>query len=193
MTEKIKNPENTTHELSNVLTLKKLVRSYPLHDLLFYFLIYSVLGWAVETLYTFLNYGVLVHRGFLYSPLCPIYGFGVVFAVLLFEPIKKNKIVLYFGSVILATAIEYLTGALLLAIFNERWWDYSQKFLNLNGHITLLFSLRWGFALMIVILFLHPKIVSLVDKITISKKHKFLMFVYSILLFDIIISIKNHH
>lgn len=191
MTDKVKNPENNTTKFSKSLIFKKLVRSYRLYDLFFYFLLYSVLGWAVESLSSFLYHGVLSYRGFFYSPLCPIYGFVVVIVILLFEPIKKNKIALYFGSVILATTVEYLTGVFLLAIFNQRWWDYSQEFLNLKGHITLFFSLWWGFALMIVLLFLHPKIVALVDKIPVAKGYKFLMLAYSIFLFDIIISIKN--
>ena len=40
-----------------------------------YFIIYSFLGFIIETLFALINYGVLESRqGFLYGPFCCIYG-----------------------------------------------------------------------------------------------------------------------
>ena len=45
---------------------------------LFYFLIYSFLGWCVEVCYATLNTKKFINRGFLNGPYCPIYGVGVM-------------------------------------------------------------------------------------------------------------------
>lgn len=171
--------------------LERKIKIYTLYELLFYFLMYSVLGWAFETIYTFLYYGVWVYRGFLYSPLCPVYGIVMISAIFLLEPIRKKIVTLYIGSVILITIIEYLTGALLLAVFNRRWWNYSDELFHLNGHVTLFISLWWGLGLMIIILFAHPMIVSLVKKIPVSKGRLILIFSYLILFIDTVFSIVN--
>jgi hypothetical protein len=40
-----------------------------------YFIIYSIFGFLIETIFAFVNYGVLESRqGFLYGPFCCIYG-----------------------------------------------------------------------------------------------------------------------
>ena len=44
-----------------------------------YFIIYSFLGFVIETLFALINFGVLESRkGFLYGPFSPIYGVGAV-------------------------------------------------------------------------------------------------------------------
>ena len=41
-------------------------------------------------------------------------------------------------------SLEYCTGAAMEALFKVRYWDYSDKPFNLNGHICLFCSLGWG-------------------------------------------------
>ena len=48
----------------------------------FNFVIFSILGWALETFYCYLILGEFIERGFLYSPLCPIYGSGALILML---------------------------------------------------------------------------------------------------------------
>lgn len=40
-----------------------------------YFLIYSFMGWLLETIYAFYIFRTFVKRGFLLGPICPMYGF----------------------------------------------------------------------------------------------------------------------
>ena len=56
--------------------------------LLSYFFTYSFLGWILETVFCVLTLGVFNKRGFLYGPVCPIYGFG---AIILIESLKKQN------------------------------------------------------------------------------------------------------
>lgn len=57
-----------------------------------------------------------------------------------------------------ATIIEYITGLILIKIFNKRYWDYSEQKLNLNGHICLYTSLAWGFFSILLVKVIHPNI-----------------------------------
>ena len=52
-----------------------------MEKLVTYFLllmIYSFLGWVMETIYVFILTKKFVNRGFLIGPICPIYGYGVL-------------------------------------------------------------------------------------------------------------------
>ena len=116
---------------------------FSAYQLVFFFFIYAFLGWCTEVIYACVNSGKFVNRGFLNGPYCPIYGFGVVAVVMCIYPAKDNLHVLFFGSVILTTALEFITGFILEKIFNEKWWDYSDEHFNIKGYICLKFSLMW--------------------------------------------------
>ena len=113
---------------------------------LWIFFIYSFLGWCTEVSYAALVTGKFVNRGFLNGPVCPVYGFGVVIVLSILVPLKGNLLVLFIGSVVLTSLLEWLTGFLLEKIFHQRWWDYSDQPFNIGGYICLRFSIAWGFA-----------------------------------------------
>ena len=60
---------------------------YNVYQLLMLFLIYSFLGWCVEVSFVAVTTGRVVNRGFLNGPVCPIYGVGMLGALLLLEPV----------------------------------------------------------------------------------------------------------
>ena len=129
-----------------------------LYHILWIFFIYAFLGWCTEVSYAATKTGRFVNRGFLNGPWCPIYGFGVVIVLSLLEPLKNNLPLLFLGSVVLTSALEWLTGFLLEKLFAQRWWDYSDEPFNLGGYICLRFSLAWGFACVFVVKLLHPTV-----------------------------------
>lgn len=129
-----------------------------LYHALWVFFIYAFLGWCTEVSYAATKTGKFVNRGFLNGPWCPIYGFGVVIVLAFLEPLKDNLLLLFLGSVVLTSALEWLTGFLLEKLFAQRWWDYSDEPFNLSGYICLRFSLAWGFACLFVVKLLHPTV-----------------------------------
>lgn len=129
-----------------------------LYHILWIFFIYAFLGWCTEVSYAATKTGRFVNRGFLNGPWCPIYGLGVVIVLSLLEPLKNNLPLLFLGSVVLTSALEWLTGFLLEKLFAQRWWDYSDEPFNLGGYICLRFSLAWGFACVFVVKLLHPTV-----------------------------------
>ena len=121
-----------------------------------FFFIYGFLGWCTEVAFAAWKERTFVNRGFLNGPICPIYGFGVCSVVYLLKPFESNFILLYISSVILVSALEWLTGFLLEKLFHHKWWDYSNMPLNLNGYICLLFSLIWGVFCVAIVSVIHP-------------------------------------
>lgn len=126
------------------------------------FFIYAILGWGVEVVYATVNSGKFVNRGFLNGPYCPIYGFGVLIVALCLMPLQKNLAALFFGSVLLTTLLELVTGFLLERIFNEKWWDYTDEHFNFRGYICVKFSILWGMACVMVIRVIHPMVLRFV-------------------------------
>lgn len=129
-----------------------------MYQLLWIFFLYAFLGWCTEVGYAALRTGRFVNRGFLNGPVCPIYGCGVVVVLAGLEPLKGNFVLLFLGSVVLTSALEWATGFVLEKLFRQRWWDYSDKPFNLGGYICLEFSVMWGFACLFVVDILHPSI-----------------------------------
>lgn len=133
-----------------------------LYRFLWIFFIYAFLGWCTEVSYAALVTGKFVNRGFLNGPWCPVYGFGVVIVLACLTPLSGNLPVLFAGSVLLTSALEWLTGYALEKLFHQRWWDYSDQPFNLSGYICLRFSIAWGLACVFVVKLLHPTVLGLI-------------------------------
>ena len=133
--------------------------------LFYYFIIYSFLGWCIETIYATINKKEFVNRGFLHGPFCPIYGFGTLSIIVLLKPIESNYIFLFLGSVFLTSTIEYITGYILENSFNSTWWDYSDRPYNLHGRVCLSFSIIWGFISIFILKVIHPYTIYIVNSI----------------------------
>ena len=64
-----------------------------------YFIIYSFIGFLIETMYALVLYGVLESRqSFLYGPFCSIYGVGAVLMICSLQKVKKNPHTLFLGG-----------------------------------------------------------------------------------------------
>lgn len=136
-----------------------------------FFMVYSFLGWCVEVIYATIKSGEFLNRGFLNGPLCPIYGFGVVMIVAFLGDYKDNVFQLFLYSTVLVSALEYVVGFLLEKLFHHKWWDYSGMKFNISGYISLVFSLLWGVACVLIIKYIHPIIETLVLKVPLTIGH----------------------
>ena len=134
--------------------------------ILAYFIIYCVVGFILETTYGFLTKGILESRkGFLYGPVCPIYGLGAVIMILILQKFKKNNYTLFLGGFIVGSVLEYLVSFFGEILLNVNWWDYSDRFLNINGRICLTFSLFWGLLAIYLLRHFNVLVDKLIDKI----------------------------
>ena len=130
------------------------------------FILFSFIGWISEVIYVGVTSAhKFVNRGFLYGPLCPVYGFGGVMILMLPPSLYKTWIPLFFASMILCTIVEYFVSWLMEKLFHTRWWDYSHYKIQLNGRICLLNSILFGFLGVAVIHFVYPLMIDLLNSL----------------------------
>ncbi len=130
--------------------------SLSFYDICCFFVIYSFLGWVVEVVFHVVVAGKIINRGFLNGPVCPVYGFGMISVLLMYNIIGiDNAFVIFLEGVVFTTLIELIAGFILDKCFHARWWDYSKMPLNLNGYICAGFSLIWGLAVVFVVKLVH--------------------------------------
>lgn len=117
---------------------------YTAAELTALFFAFSAVGWLWEVALHLVLEGELVNRGTMLGPWLPIYGAGGVLAVLLLRRFADRPVLTFALGTALCTAVEYGTGKYLLAVYGQRWWDYSQYPLNIDGLISPLTSLLFG-------------------------------------------------
>lgn len=147
------------------LALIKFKKLSTKEEIILYFFIYAFLGWCLETIYAFMVYGHFIKRGFLYGPICPIYGFGAILLIINLEKIEKNNFVKFLVAMIAFSIFEFLASCILEFMFHQRWWDYSDFIFNIQGRICLIFSLLWGFIGVLFSNIIHPFVKKKVNKI----------------------------
>ena len=164
---------NILNDESKVALNKKTftIMGISIWRILAYFIIYSVIGYIVETLYGIITKGVWESRqSFLYGPFCGIYGLGAVIMIIFLHKYQKKYNALFIGGFIVGSIIEYVVSLFGELVLGVKWWDYSGMPLNLNGRICVYFSIFWGFLGMYLIASLNPKVDRLINWIKMKFK-----------------------
>ena len=157
-----KNLEKNNEE--NKAKKNKTIFGFSIWRLIAYFIIYSVLGFVIETAFGAVTKGVIESRkSFLYGPFCAIYGLGAVVMILCLQPFKKNNNTLFWGGFVVGSIIEYLVSLIGELIFHVIWWDYSDMPLNINGRVCVYFSIFWGLLGIYLVSYINPKIDKLIN------------------------------
>ena len=118
--------------------------NYTIYELLWLFLVYSFIGWTIETVAGSIKWHRFVNRGFFTGPFCFVYGFSAVLMTVTLWELENQWFFLFSGCALQATLIEWLTGKLLERLNHHKWWDYSNKKFNFDGYICLQYTLLWG-------------------------------------------------
>ena len=126
-----------------------------------YFVIFSFLGWIYETAFCTITSGRWENRGFLFGPVCPIYGSGAVAISMIMNLtdrycIERNPWLIFIISVTGSALLEYVTSWGLERLFHALWWDYSSFPLNIHGRISLFTSLGFGCAGLLIVYYIAP-------------------------------------
>ena len=160
-----------------------------IESLWMYFLIYSIAGWILESIYRSFCEKRIVNSGFLNGPLCPIYGVGAVIMLLFLQYFKNNIILLFIISFLVFSAWEYLVGVFLEKTFKTKYWDYSDQKFNFKGRICLFNSVCWGVLGVIFIHFIHPLVVELLQSVNPIALRIIFITISVIFIIDAVISI----
>lgn len=137
-----------------------------LHEILWYFTLFSIAGLLVETFYCYHTTGIIESRkGLVWGPFCPIYGIGATFLIVSLNKYKDNSLKLFLYGFLLGSILEYFLSFCLEAVYGTRFWDYSYLGLNLNGRISLVYSFFWGILAIFLMRLLKPLFDKFINKL----------------------------
>lgn len=141
-----------------------------IHHIFWYFLIFSIIGIIIETLYCYITMGVLESRkGLIWGPFCPVYGVSAAILIIFLNKYQnKNIFQLFIYGFFVGSIAEYILSFGLEAIYGIRFWDYGYVNLHLNGRICLQFSFYWGALSVIIMKLIKPSIDKVIGKIPVK-------------------------
>ncbi len=158
-------------------------------ELMIYFILYSVLGWVMESIFRSICERKVINTGFLKGPFCPIYGIGANIMFLFLEGFENRPIILFFIAIIVLTAWEYVVGVFLEKVFHTKYWDYSDHKINFQGRICLTNSFFWGILGVLFVKYIHPFVQEMINKIDTGLLNYILAILFIVFVTDTIVSI----
>lgn len=132
--------------------------NYHWYQWLAIFYIYCFFGWIFESTYVSLRKHCFINRGFLRVPMLPLYGTGAVMMLWVSLPVRDSLLLVYLFGMLAATALEYVTGAMMERLFKMKYWDYSNQHFQLHGYICLSSSIAWGFLTLFLTEVIHQPV-----------------------------------
>lgn len=158
-------------------------------ELMTYFILYSFLGWVMESIFRSICERKVINTGFLKGPFCPIYGIGATIMFLFLEGFENRPIILFFIAIIILTAWEYVVGVFLEKVFHTKYWDYSNHKINFQGRICLTNSFFWGILGVLFVKYIHPFVQEIIAKIDTGLLNYVLAILFIVFVTDTIVSI----
>lgn len=159
-----------------------------LSEMFLLFIFYSMFGWIIEVIQSYIRNHKFINRGFLIGPYCPIYGFGGLAITLLLRKYLEDPLILFFMSVIICSILEYSTSYIMEKIFKARWWDYSNKKFNIDGRICLETMVPFGILGLIMSYFINPIIFGLFSLMSSNLLDMIAFIIFIIFVIDNVIS-----
>ena len=154
------------------------------------FIIYSFIGWTSEIVTCSISRKKLVkHRGFLLGPVIPIYGCGILIMTEVLKDFINHPVGLYFMCVLTCSILEYLTSYLMEKLFHARWWDYSNRFLNINGRVCFKNTALFGIAGILLMYYVHPHVYDFVSNLNNNILHIVAITLFILFTIDVTLSL----
>jgi uncharacterized membrane protein len=132
---------------------------------IWFFIAYSFAGWLWEFLFNLVAYRRFHWRGFMTLPLLPIYGVSALAVLYVVRPLAHDPFVIFFGSVVAVTVIEFVTGFFLKKLFRVRLWDYTDWPLNIHGYVSVPSSVGFGALALLLLYEVHPFLALLIGTV----------------------------
>ena len=132
-----------------------------MNDSFFFFVLlfftYSVIGYMIEIIsVSRIEHKLVLSRGYLIGPYLPIFGVGAIVMIALLYKYQNDIFALFSMSLFICCILEYLTSYVMEKIFHLRWWDYSNKKLNINGRVCLENGIFFGIGGVVIVRYFNP-------------------------------------
>jgi hypothetical protein len=136
-------------------------------NLFWIFVICSIIGLLLETVFWFWQHGDYQNRaGLLFGPFSPIYGFGGLLMTLGLNRFHNRSVILIFlVSAFIGGVFEYFVSWLLQFSFGITAWDYTGTWLSFGGRTNGEFMMMWGVLGVVWLKLLLPLTLRLVNTI----------------------------
>ncbi len=167
------------------------MENYTIQTWLLLFFLYSFLGWIWECCYVSFMEKKLVNRGFLYSPMLPIYGSGAVIILVSTIAVRENMFLVFIFGAVGATLLEVATGYLMEVLFKTRYWDYSDKKIHYKGYICLSSTIVWGFFSIIMVKYINVPVENFIFELSETFKEAVVLILLVVFTVDVTKSVQN--
>jgi len=167
-----------------------------MEQMIFLFLVYAIIGWFWETPFVSIKEKKYINRGFLRGPYIPIYGFSCMTIILVlnaFEFQQADTIFVILIQILIIAFIsvvwEFGTSWVLEQLFKQRWWDYSYKKYNIQGRVSLDFTILFGIGGFLLWRFINPLLIRLHENLNGPVMNYVLSFVALIFVIDATVTV----
>lgn len=92
------------------------------------------------------------------GPWLPLYGSGAICVLFITLPFQQDWRLVYLIGALAATLLEYVVGTAMVSLFKVRYWDYSNRKIQLHGHICLSSTIAWGFLSLLMVYVVHEPV-----------------------------------
>lgn len=130
---------------------------------IFWFFIYSFLGWVNEVIIGLIFQRKFINQGFIFGPFCTVYGFGGVITTALLQFVTEWPAAVFAAGAILGATVEYVAHWLLERFYRMSRWDYAGRVLNINGRVCLINTLKFGLLVLFAVYIAQPYLESVTD------------------------------
>lgn len=150
-------------------SIKEMILSegMTIYHIFYLFVICAFIGAVVEIFFCrFTMHRWMSRSSIIFGQFSFVWGFAIVLITILFSRYKnKSTFSLFILGTILGGSYEYFCSVYTEVVYGTVFWDYSKLPFNLNGRINLLFCFFWGFATIIVVRYVIPFLMDLINRI----------------------------
>ncbi|MBO5522255.1 MAG: putative ABC transporter permease [Roseburia sp.] len=135
---------------------------YSLYELAVYFLVYSFIGWLLETCYLAIKEHHFYNRGFINLPLHPAYGVAFAILLVVLPTLRGSYLMQYIVVVVVTAVVDWMSRVLVSRISGGVLGKEEYDSLFSGSRRGLWVSLLAAAATYLIYLVLHPLLVALV-------------------------------
>ena len=160
-------------------------------NLILLFFAYAFLGWCIEVTLKYFQFHRFINRGFLTGPWLPIYGSGAALITVVIKglaPLEFSVGTTFIVSFLLCGFLEYMTSYVLEKRFHARWWDYSQKPMNLHGRVWIGNLILFGLGGVVIVDLINPLLLRLSEHMSFPLREIMALFLSVVFVADYVVS-----
>lgn len=160
-------------------------------NLILLFFAYAFLGWCIEVTLKYFQFHRFINRGFLTGPWLPIYGAGAALITVVIKglsPLEYSVGTTFLVSFLLCGFLEYMTSFVLEKRFHARWWDYSQKPMNLHGRVWIGNLILFGLGGVLIVNLINPLLLRLSAHMSLAVREILAVSLSAVFLADYVMS-----